>query len=84
MKKPKFLVKLNKLNGLDKYVIFSISVALIYTICEFVVSTVTGVSHETLTTCVYAFFTGEVAVSGLIKIFKLRENGEHLEFYKDE
>lgn len=58
---------------LDKYVIFSIGVTLIYTITEFIVSTMTGISHETLSTCVYSFFAGEVVVAGLIKIFKIRQ-----------
>ena len=62
-----------KLSGLDKYVIFSIGVTLVYTVAEFITSTVTGVSKDTLSTCVYGFFAGEIVVAGLIKIFKLRE-----------
>lgn len=57
---------------LDKYVIFSITTTLVYTIAEFVTSTITGISHDTLSTCVYGFFAGEIVVAGLIKIFKLR------------
>jgi len=45
-----------KLGGLDKYVIFSIAVVLLYTVIEFIFSTVTQVSHDTLTTCVYGFW----------------------------
>ena len=76
MKKPKFIEKLNSLNGLDKYVIFSISVTLIFTIAEFITSTITGIEKTTLCTCVYSFFAGEIVVAGLIKIFKLREKEE--------
>lgn len=64
--------KKKKLNGLDKYVIFSISVAIIYTVAEFVTSTITGITKDTLSTCVYGFFAGEVVVAGLIRIFKLK------------
>ena len=62
-----------KVSALDKYVVFSIGITILYTIVEFVFSTITGTSHDTLTTCVYAFFAGEIVTSGLIKIFKLKE-----------
>ena len=64
-----------KISALDKYVVFSIGITILYTIVEFVFSTITGTSHDTLTTCVYAFFAGEIVTSGLIKIFKLKEEG---------
>ncbi len=63
---------LSNAKDLTKYVVFSISFVVLYTITEFIVSTITNVSHETLTTCVYGFFAGEVCVAGLIKIFKLK------------
>lgn len=62
---------IKKLTGLDKYVIFSIAFTILYTVCEFVFSTITGVSHDVLTEYVYKFFAGEIVVCGLIKIFKL-------------
>lgn len=65
-----------KLGALDKYVIFSIGVTIVYTIVEFIFSTMYGISHDTLTTCVYAFFAGEVVTSGLIKIFKIKEENK--------
>lgn len=61
-----------KLQTLDKYVIFSIVVLLLYTAIEMVVATFTNVSHETLTTCFYAAFGGEILSCCLIKLFKLR------------
>ena len=67
--------KAHKLNGIDKYCIFSISVVMLYTIAEFIVSTITQVAHDTLSTCVYGFFAGEIVTLGLIKIFKLKEEG---------
>lgn len=64
---------MKKLNGLDKYVIFCISITLIYTVIEFIVSTITGISHDTLTTCLYAAYAGEFISCALIKIFKIRK-----------
>ena len=75
---------MKKLNGLDKYVIFSISVLLIYTIVEMIISTVSGISHDTVTTALYACFGGEILSCALIKIFKLKDDTDKLEFYKDE
>ena len=65
-----------KLNDLDKYVIFSICVLLVYSICEFVFSTITGIAHDTLTTAVYAAFGGEILSCCLIKIFKLKRGSD--------
>lgn len=62
------------IKDLTKYVIFSISVIILYTIVEFIVSTLTGISHDTLTTCVYGFFGGEIVLCAIIKIFKLRRD----------
>ena len=63
---------MKKLNGLDKYVIFSITVTLIYTVAEFITSTITGIEKTTLTTAVYGFWAGEMVILGLIKIFKIK------------
>lgn len=62
---------------LTKYVVFSICLVIVYTVVEFIVSTVTGVSHDTLSTCVYSFFGGEVVTCGLIKIFKLKRSDSY-------
>lgn len=71
--------KKKKLTTLDKYVIFSIGVTIVYTIVEFIFSLITGISHDTLTTCVYAFFAGEIVTAGLIKIFKLKNDGTEIQ-----
>jgi ABC-type Fe3+ transport system permease subunit len=63
---------MKKLNGLDKYVIFSIGVTLIYTVAEFITPTITGIEKTTLTTAVYGFWAGEMVILGLIKIFKIK------------
>ena len=75
-------MKRKRLNGLDVYVIFSISVVLIYTIAEFITSTITGIEKSTLSTCVYGFFAGEIVTAGLIRIFKIRHND--IEIQEDE
>lgn len=64
-----------KPKSLTLYVIFSITAIIAYTIVEQIISTNTGISHDTLTTCFYACFGGEILCCALIKIFKLKENG---------
>ena len=64
--------KIGTLKDLTKYVIFSIAVVIVYTIAEFVVSTITGIHHEILSGCVYGFFGGELVLLAMIKIYKLR------------
>lgn len=66
------LQKKRELPDLDKYIIFSFAVMLIYTIFEFIFSTITGVSHDTLTTCLYGAFGGELLMCALIKRLKLK------------
>lgn len=63
-----------KLRGLDKYVIFCICLLIVYTIAEFVTSTVTGVEKSTLTLAVFGFFGApEIIGCALIKIFKIKK-----------
>ena len=64
--------QIGTIKNLTKYVVFSISVVIIYTIAEFILSTVTGISHDTLTVAVYGFFGGELVLLAMIKIFKIR------------
>ena len=70
------LQKLKKkpLPDLDKYIIFSFAVMLLYTIIEFTLSTITGISHDTLTTCLYGAFGGELLLCAMIKRLKLRRD----------
>lgn len=55
--------------SLTKFIVFSFAVILIYTVAEFFTQT----QHDTLTTCLYACFGGEVLSCALIKVFKLKE-----------
>lgn len=61
------------MKSLDKYVILSIVVLLTYTVCEFYSQNVFGVSHDTLTTCVFAGFSIENFSCALIKVKKLKD-----------
>ena len=70
---------MKKYPALTYYVVFSITVLLIYTVVEQVISTITGISHDTLTTCFYACFGGEILACALIKIFKLKEENRDVE-----
>lgn len=65
-----------KVSALDKYVVFSISMLVIFCIAEMVVSSITGQTHDTLTTVFYACFGGEILSCALIKIFKLKEGND--------
>lgn len=65
---------MKKKSKLGKFVIFSIVMCILYTIAEFIFSTITGISHDTLTTCFYSVFGGEMLSCALIKIFKLKSD----------
>ena len=73
-----------KLSGLDKYVIFSLTILLLFTVAEFVTSTITGVEKSTLCTCVFSCFGGEILSCCLIKIFKLKEENKNEEQFTSE
>lgn len=58
---------------LTAFVIFSIAVVIIYSIAEFITSTITGIAHEQLTICIYGFFAGELFSCAFLKITKLKK-----------
>ena len=64
--------KLKSIPSLTKYVVFSITLLIVYSIVEFIFSVRTGITHDTLTTCIFACFGGEILSCALIKIFKLK------------
>lgn len=59
--------------SLSAFVIFSIAVLIVYTVAEMALTFIHGVSNDTLTTCFFAVFGGEVFTCALIKIYKLKE-----------
>ena len=70
--------KIKKLAKLTKFLLGSIAIILIYSILEFIYSIRTGMSHDTLTTCIFAFFGTELASCTLVKIFNIiKEKGEN-------
>lgn len=84
--------KKKKLHGLDKYVIFSITSMILFTIVSQIILVTTGYSNDTLTTCFFGFFGGEIVTCAMIKIFKLVKtkkvmqeyNWDHPDFNNEE
>ena len=66
-----------RMNGLDKYCVFSITVLLIFTVIMGTVQAITGTTQDTLITCFFAAFGGELFMCAMIKRLKLKkENNE--------
>lgn len=65
---------------LTKFIVFSFAMTIIYTIVAIIFQAITGSPiSETLTTCFFAMYGGEVFSCALIKVFKLKggnDNGE--------
>ena len=57
--------------SLTKFIVFSFAVILIYTVAEFFTKT----SHDTLTTCLFGAFGGELLMCAMIKRLKLKKEG---------
>ena len=68
-------MKKKPLNKLDKYLIFSVMILLIYTIVEQILSAKYGYERSTLTTCFYAAFGGEILSCMVIKVFNIKNEG---------
>ncbi len=66
--------KRKKLSGIDKYIIFVLSFAVIYTICEQARLWLTGgIEAGTLTSGVFAMCTGELFAAVLVYRFKIKK-----------
>lgn len=65
--------KVKTLPDLDKYIIFSFTCLIIFTVTEIIVQVVTGVSQDTLITCFFASFGGELLLCAMIKRLKLKK-----------
>ena len=61
-----------RLSALDKYVIFSFTCLLIFTVAEIILQAVTGTSQDTLITCFFGCFGGELLLCAMIKRLKLK------------
>lgn len=61
-----------KLSALDKYVIFSFACLIIFTVTEIIIQAVTGSAQDTLITCFFSAFGGELLLCAMIKRLKLK------------
>ena len=68
--------KRRKLPALDKYVIFSLSCIIVFTVAILVIFFTTGSEPTALVTCFFAAFAGELLSLALIKRLKLRQEYE--------
>ena len=71
--------KFKNVKALDVYVTFSILSLVVYTIISQLLAIYYSVILDTLTTCFFGFFGGEIVTCGLIKIFKLRDKEKNSE-----
>lgn len=71
--------KFKNVSSLDVYVTFSILSLIVYTIISQLLAINYSVILDTLTTCFFGFFGGEIVTCGLIKIFKLRDKEKNSE-----
>ena len=65
-----------KLPALDKYVIFSFTCLIVFTVVMIVVQSITGMTQDTLITCFFASFGGELLLCAMIKRLKLKKEEE--------
>ena len=65
--------KFKNISALDVYVTFSILSLVVYTVISQLLAINFVVILDTLTTCFFGFFGGEIVTCGLIKIFKLKD-----------
>lgn len=63
----------NVTRSLTRYVVFSISMLVIYTITALIFLWLEKPLDAELTTGVFGFFGGEIVMCGLIKLFKLKK-----------
>ena len=63
--------------ALDKYVVFSITILLIFTVAQMIVTAITGTEQSTLITCFFACFGGELFLCAMIKRLKLKEGNKN-------
>lgn len=61
------------MKSLSKFIVFSFACLIAYTVTSQVIAFRTGIELDTLTTCFFGAFGGEVLMCALIKIFKLKE-----------
>lgn len=74
------IVTKKRISDLDKYVIFSFSNIIIFTVIALVYQFISGQElSDTLITCFYGVFGGELLMLAMIKRLKLRKEKEERE-----
>lgn len=68
--------KNKKLSGLDKYVIFSFTCLIVFTVVMICVQTITQTTQDTLITCFFSAFGGELLLCAMIKRLKLKRGDD--------
>lgn len=62
-----------KVSTLDKYLIFSFTCLIVFTVVMIIVQTITGMTQDTLITCFFSAFGGELLLCAMIKRLKLKK-----------
>ena len=62
-----------KPSTLDKYLVFSFTCLIVFTIVMIIVQTITGMTQDTLITCFFSAFGGELLLCAMIKRLKLKK-----------
>lgn len=74
----RYTPKPKKISDLDKYLIFSFAVIILYTVTAIIFQWVTGIELSTsLTVGVYGFFGGEITLLAMIKRLKLKKEDNY-------
>ena len=75
-----------RISKLGLYVGFSILLCILYTTIVLLIFSSQGSEPETLTTCFFAFFGGEIVTSALIKVFNIKgeSNSSNTEEMEDK
>jgi hypothetical protein len=73
-----------KIRGLDKYLIFSFTIIIVFTIAQSIITTITGVEQSTLITCFFSVFGGETVLCAIIKRLKLKNENNESEDIENE
>lgn len=76
--------KVSKFDKLSVYVIFSIALLVIYTVVTMLITIwEPGYLNDTLTTCVYGTFGGELLMCCVLKALKIKKGDEENESDSD-
>ena len=75
--------KRRKLPALDKYVIFSLSCIIVFTVIILIIFAATGNEPTALVTCFFAAFAGELLSLAMIKRLKLKSEKTDAERQND-